>query len=197
LPEGLADYEHAARVFAELGQRREHTTVRFNMVPVLARLGRVDEALAIGRECSKSFHALGDRRGEGAVLGSLGQILRGRAAFDEALQCSDLALECFRSAADRVGEARELSFQGHTLRAMKRMPDALDRFTESAKLAEESGERLLVGSAYYALAEMTPPMAQFAGLGLENARRAARAYREAGRDDLAADAEQLAKRFAQ
>lgn len=193
--EALADYERAASLFAELGREREQAVVRSNMVPVLAGVGRADEALAMARACRDTFRALGDRRGEGAALGSMGQILRRNGALDEALACSEQALECFRGAADRLAEARELSFQGHTLRAMKKMPEAIDRFRESAKLGEELGDKLLVGSAYFALAQMTPPVESFKALGHTNARLAAQAYREAGRADLAADAEALLRVF--
>jgi len=72
---------------------------------------------------------------------------------------------------------------------------ALDRFRESAELAEKVGDKLLVGSSYFALAQMTPPLEDFKALGRTNAQLAARAYREAGREDLAADADALAQRF--
>lgn len=194
--EALADFERAANSFAELGHARELAAARFNMVFVLGKLGRVDEAIAIACECADRFQSLDDRRGEGVALGSLGQLLRRAGKLEEALQSSERAVQCFKSAADRLGEARELSFQGHTLRVMKRMPDALDRFQASAKLAEELGDQLLLGSACFALAELTPPLPQFSALGRHQAERAATAYRAAGRDDLAADADRLAQRFA-
>jgi serine/threonine protein kinase len=193
--EALADFETASQILFALGKPREVATVRSNMVPVLAQLGRVDEALAVASSCSEAFRAAGDRRGEGAALGSMGQLLRKKGALQEALDCSKRALECFRASADRLGEGRELSFQGHTYRAMKKMVEALDCFTASAKLAEETGDKLLEGSAYFALAQMTPPMEQFKRAGRTNALLAAQAYRQAGREDLAADADRLAKSF--
>lgn len=193
--EALADFERAASLFAELGRERERAVVLANVVPLLAGLGRTDEALAVARTCRETFRALGDRRGEGAALGSMGQILRKQGALQQALEHSEQALACFRGAADRLGEARELSFQGHTLRAMKKMVEAIDRFRESGKLAEELGDKLLVGSAHYALAQMTPPVESFKALGHQNARIAVQAYRDAGRDDLAADAEALLRVF--
>lgn len=194
--EALTDLEHAAAILQQLGREREATAARFNRVPILAGLGRADEALAEARGCREAFVAAGNRRGEGAALGSMGQILRRQGALDEALACSEQALECFRAAADRVGEARELSFQGHTLRAMNKIPIALDRFQASARLAEQIGDKLLEGSVYFALAQLTPPLEQFKRLGRTNAALAAQAYRAANRDDLAADADALLARFA-
>jgi len=193
--ESLADFDAAAQILLGLGQHQQVAKVRANMVPVLAQLGRVDEALAVAASCRDAFRAAGDRRGEGAALGSMGQLLRRKGALQDALDCSKQALGCFRSVADRLGEGRELSFQGHTYRAMKKMVEALDCFTASAKLAEETGDRLLEGSSYFALAQMTPPIEQFKKAGRTNALLAAQAYRQAGRDDLAVDAERLAETF--
>jgi len=197
IPEALDDYAQAARIFGELGQQHRAARARFNMVPALVRLNRIPEASAIGDECLAVFRAVGDLRGQGGVLGTLGQIRRRAGNLEEALDCSKRALECFRAVADKLAEARELSIQGHTLRAMKRMPEALDAFQLSARLAEECGDQLLLGSAFHALAEMTPPLPKFAALGRTNAERAAAAYRRAGRQDLARDSDELGKRFAQ
>jgi tetratricopeptide (TPR) repeat protein len=192
---GLADHEEAARIFAELGRPREQTRAMFNMLPVLAQLGRSADALALAGRCREAFRSQGDARGEGAVLGTMGQLQRRAGALEEALASSDAALRCFRSTADGVAEARELSFQGHTLRALGRMPKALECFEQSLKLAQQAGDMLLVGSACYALAQMTPPLPQFKNLGRHHAESAAEAYRKAGRDDLATDADALAAKF--
>ena len=193
--EGLADHAEAASIYAALGRPADEIRAQVNTIPALAQLGRTGEAMAIGRDLCDRLRALGDAHGEGVLLGTIGQILRRSGEPAQALDCSERALACFRSCANRLAEARELSFQGHTLRAMRRMPEALDRFEESLKLAEEVGDTLLVGSASFALAEMTPVLPRFLELGRHHAGRAAAAYRAAGREDLATDADALARRF--
>lgn len=189
--DALRDYEAAAERFTALGRPGEAATARFNMVPVLAQLGKGDEALAVARDCLSAFRAADDRRGQGAVLGTIGQILRRNGALDDALQCSEDAIACFRAVADRLGEARELSFQGHTLRDMLRMPEALDCFQLSLRLSNEIGDKLLTASNLYALALMLPPGPQLAPMAREYARLAADIYREVGRVDLANDADKV------
>jgi tetratricopeptide (TPR) repeat protein len=195
LGQALADQEAALALLAQTGPVAEQCRTRMNMVPVLMKLGQHARALELARESREAFRSLGDVAGEGIALGTLGQLLRHAGALDEALQCSRQALECFRARGDRLAEARELSFQGHTLRGMNRNREALECFEASLASSQALGDSLLSGSNFYALAQMTPPLAQFAPLGRRNAELAAAAYRKAGREDLARDADALMRSF--
>jgi serine/threonine protein kinase len=195
LEEALADQQTALSIYTEAKRARDEAITRANMAGVLVRLGRLDEAVGTLNECIASFRALGDPKGEGGALGTLGQLLRRRGGLDESLDCSKRALACFRACGARSSEAVELSLMGHTLRAMKKNVDALDAYDQSLTLALELGDMLLAGSNYFALAQMTPPLPKFAEQGRTMAGKAALAYRKAGRDDLAKDADAMVVQF--
>jgi tetratricopeptide (TPR) repeat protein len=187
--------ERAAALSFEAGRRADYVSARFNLLQLQMMAKDFDAAERGARWCEEAFGDLADVRGRAVALGVLGHALRMRGDPEAALEASRGALQCFRRIADRQGEARELALQGNTLRALKRPVEAVDALSASIALATEIGDQQLLGSASFALADMTPPLPEFAASGRKHALAAAAAYRAIGREDLAKDADALVARF--
>jgi hypothetical protein len=192
---GLAQLEAALAILVELGAVREQALARANIADLLCQLGDLPGAAATLRKCVAAWRALRDVKGEGLALRSLAQMVRRGGWLEEAHACSQAAVACFSKLGDRANEALELSALGHTLRALRRDADATVCFQQSLAMSEQLGDALLTGSNCFALATMTPATPPFARLGRDLATRSAAAFRRAGRNDLAGDADALITHF--
>jgi CHAT domain-containing protein/Tfp pilus assembly protein PilF len=160
----------AARIWRELGERREEGSALNLMAWVHWRVNEYQEAISRYEEALPLYRALGDRKNEAELLGSIGFTYRYLDELQKALDYYNQSLAIQQEMGDRGGVAKmfgNIAVIYYRLGEHQREMDYLQRALAIwRELGDTSGEAVVLnnmGASYRALGEAQKALEHFNG----------------------------------
>lgn len=139
LVKSSAEFEHAQKVFSEVGDRRGEARVHLFKGYIAGGIGEPEKAVAEISQALSLYQAVADKSGEGLCLTALGLSHSSKREEERAIKLHREASAIFRTLGDRQSEAITLNALGQAYEFLSDYPMALKNYQQALRLFEENG----------------------------------------------------------
>ncbi|HEX3145782.1 MAG TPA: CHAT domain-containing tetratricopeptide repeat protein, partial [Pyrinomonadaceae bacterium] len=138
LVDSATDFEHALRLFNEVGDRDGMARAHLNKGYLAGGAGGSTKAVAEISQALGLFRAVGDKAGEAVCLNALGLSQSLDLDYDQAIRLHREASKIFLAIGDRQNQAITLNTLGQTYEFLHKYPMALQNYQEALRLLKAS-----------------------------------------------------------
>lgn len=139
LVKSSAEFEHAQKVFSEVGDRRGEARVHLFKGYIAGGIGEPEKAVAEISQALSLYQAVADKSGEGLCLTALGLSHSSKREEERAIKLHREASAIFHTVGDRQSEAITLNALGQAYEFLSDYPMALKNYQEALRLFEDNG----------------------------------------------------------
>jgi CHAT domain-containing protein/Flp pilus assembly protein TadD len=139
LVKSSAEFEHAQKVFSEVGDRRGEARVHLFKGYIAGGIGEPEKAVAEISQALSLYQAMADKSGEGLCLTALGLSHSSKREEERAIKLHREASAIFRTVGDRQSEAITLNALGQAYEFLSDYPMALKNYQQALRLFEDNG----------------------------------------------------------
>jgi CHAT domain-containing protein/Flp pilus assembly protein TadD len=135
LVKASAHFEHALKLFAEIGDRKGEARAHLFLGYIAGSLGRAEKALSRISQALDLYRASTDKTGEGLSLAALGTFHSAKREEESAIRMHREAMEIFRAIGDQQSEAIALTGLGQSFENLGKHETALESYETALKLS--------------------------------------------------------------
>jgi CHAT domain-containing protein/tetratricopeptide (TPR) repeat protein len=139
LVKSLADFEHALKIFSEVGDRSGEARVHLFQGYIAGGIGEPEKAIAEISQALVLYQAVADKTGEGLSLTALGLSHSIRQDEEHAINLHREARDIFRAIGDQQSEAITLNALGQSYENLSEYPTALENYRKALRLFQNNG----------------------------------------------------------